>query len=65
MTADGMIWWSARTATVGLIVTDGVVTEAPPYARRWAQGRDARELWRRGVAQGVKLAWLPDNEESA
>ncbi len=57
---SGLICWSTPRATVGLVVRDGVVVETPPYARRWAQGRDARELWFGGVAKGVRLAWVAD-----
>ena len=58
--ANGLIWHSTPRATVGLIVTDGVVTDSAPYARKWAVGRDARELWRESAQRGVQLAWLPD-----
>lgn len=51
-----------RSATVGLVVKDNVVVDAPPYARRWALGRDARQLWREQAAwPGVVLVWLPDS----
>lgn len=60
MSGNGLIWWSTRTATVGLVVRDGKVVEAPPYARRWALGRDARQLWREGTRLGARLEWLPD-----
>ncbi len=60
MPADGLIYWSTPRATVGLVVRDGIVVETPPYARRWAQGRDARDLWFDGVAKGVRLAWVAD-----
>ncbi len=60
MTADGLIWCSARTATVGLVVRDGVIVDCPPYARRWAKGRDAREVWRAQRRAGADLVWLPD-----
>ncbi|MEU1394108.1 MULTISPECIES: hypothetical protein [unclassified Nonomuraea] len=60
---NGLIWWSTRRATVGLVVRDGVVVESAPYARRWAQGRDAREIYRKGASQkGVTLAWVPATE---
>lgn len=57
--ASGLIVWSTGGATVGLIVTDGVITDAPPYARRWALGRSAREIWQTGTARGVHLTWIP------
>jgi hypothetical protein len=59
---DGWIWWSARTATVALIVRDGRVTDTPPWARRWAMGRDAAVLWRAGSREGADLRWFPDPE---
>lgn len=59
MRADGMIWWSTLRATVGLVVKDAVVIDCPPYARRWAMGKDARALWRQGAQRGVNLVWIP------
>jgi hypothetical protein len=60
---NGLIWWSTHRATIGLVVRDGVVVEYAPYARRWAQGRDAREIYRKGQQQkGVTLAWVPATE---
>ena len=56
--ADGLIFWSTKTATVGLLVRDGVVVDCPPYARNWALNKDARELWREGKRKGVDLQWL-------
>lgn len=58
--ADGLLWWSTPSATVGLIVRAGIVVETPPYARRWAHGRDARELWRDGKRRDVDLEWVKD-----
>lgn len=61
--ASGLIVWSTPGGiTVGLIVTDGVITDVPPYARRWALGRDARDIWRQGKARGVHLDWIPKGE---
>ncbi|MGS2646701.1 hypothetical protein [Streptosporangium sp. LJ11] len=61
---NGLIWWSTHRATVGLIVRDGIVVESASYARRWAQGRDAREIYRTGERQtGITLAWIPANED--
>lgn len=54
-----MIVWSTRGATVGLIITDGKVVDCPPYARRWALGQDARDLWQWGKARNVHLTWIP------
>lgn len=61
MTANGMIWLSTRRATVGLIVRDdGIVVDCAPYARTWALGRDARQVWRDAHRRGAELRWLPD-----
>ncbi|WP_030457007.1 hypothetical protein [Herbidospora cretacea] len=58
---DGLIWWSTEKATFGLIVRDGVVVEAAPYARRWARGRRAEELLERGrESGGVSVEWIPE-----
>lgn len=64
MTANGLIWHSTPAATVGLVVVDGEITDCPPYARRWALGADARELWRTAHCRNVDLAWLPDEKAS-
>lgn len=60
MTDTGLIWLSTPAATVGLIVTSGVITECPPYARRWALGRDARQVWRDAARRGAQLAWVSE-----
>ena len=61
--ADGLLWYSTPRATVGLIVVGGAVVDGPPYARRWALGRDARELWRRAKTEpNTRVAWIPDDE---
>lgn len=64
MTVNGLIWLSTEAATVGLIVRDGVVAECPPYAKKWAQGRDARQVWRAATRRGADLVWLPDPDAS-
>ncbi|WP_062431136.1 hypothetical protein [Herbidospora daliensis] len=57
---DGLIWWSTEKATFGLVVRDGVVVEAAPYARRWAHGRPAEELLEKGRrSKGVSVEWIP------
>lgn len=58
MSADGLLVWSTPGATLGLVVKGGVVVETPPYAHRWAYGRDARELWYLGKRRGVDLTWI-------
>lgn len=61
---NGLIVWSTPGATLGLIVQDGTVTFAPPYARRWALGRSAYDIWRYGRRRGVDLAWIPQSSPS-
>lgn len=58
--ADGLIWVPLPRATVGLIVTGGIVTDVPPYVRRrgWTR-RDAREVWRELCRQGIAPQWVP------
>jgi len=56
---NGLIVWSTPGATVGLIITDGKVVDCPPYVRRWALGRDARDVWQLGRARNVNLTWIP------
>ncbi|MFG3604417.1 hypothetical protein [Micromonospora chersina] len=56
---DGLIWYSTPRATVGLVVRASVVVDCAPYARRWALGRDARQLWDAAERKGIDLAWLP------
>lgn len=63
MSADGLIWLSTTSYTVGLIVRGGVVVETPPIARRWARGRDARELWRESRRRGADLEWMADPDQ--
>ena len=55
---NGAIWYSTSTATVLLVVRDGVVVDGPPYARHWAIGRRAADVWLEGYARGVRLTWL-------
>lgn len=62
MTANGLIWCSTPKATVGLVVRDGRVVDCPPYARRWAMGRDAREVWREQYRAGVEMVWVEDTD---
>ncbi|WP_157518280.1 hypothetical protein [Herbidospora mongoliensis] len=57
---DGVIWWSTEKATFGLIVRDGVVVEAAPYARRWAQGHQVEEIFAKAGRDGaVSVRWIP------
>lgn len=65
MSADGLLVWSTPGATVGLVVKGGVVVGTPPYAHRWAYGRDARELWKEGKRRGVHVVWIPRPTEEA
>lgn len=59
MDIDGIIYYSAPTFTVGLMVKDQVIVDGPPYARNWAVGHRAREIWDRGKALGHTVLWLP------
>ncbi len=61
-TASGLIRWSTRYATVGLVVADGQVVDAPPYARTYI-GRDAREVWRIAAGAGAELEWIEDDRD--
>ena len=65
--ADGLIYLSMPTATVGLIVRDAWVIDGPPYARKIGLvGKDARAVWRRYHGRpGVILHWLPDQGPSS
>lgn len=54
-----MIWISTDRYTVGLIVRDRVVIEAPPLARKWALGRDARKVWNEATSYGAIVRWIP------
>lgn len=56
--ADGLIYVVLPRATVGLVVSDGVVKDAPPYLRR-VRGADARQVWRELARQAVRLEWVP------
>jgi hypothetical protein len=56
---SGLIWYSAPRATVGMVVEDGQVVDAAPYARSWAMGRTAQQIWEQGAAAGAQLRWLP------
>lgn len=58
--STGMIYLSTPSFTVGLIVKDGVVVDAPPIARRWTIGRDARLVWQQAARRGARLAWMPE-----
>lgn len=58
--ADGMIWLSTARYTVGLVVAADRIVDAPPIARRWALGRDARQVWRDAAKRGARLHWMPD-----
>jgi hypothetical protein len=59
MDIDGIIYFSTPTFTVGLIVKDKVIVDGPPFARNWAVGRPAQEIWDQGKARGATVLWLP------
>lgn len=53
---SGLLVHSTPSATVGLIVEDGVVVDGPPYAQRWAIGKTKETI----EAGPGETAWLPD-----
>lgn len=57
--ACGLLWVALPRATVGLVIADGVVVDAPPYLRR-LRGGCARQAWRELARQADQLVWLPD-----
>jgi hypothetical protein len=61
MTASGLVWVSTSKVTVGLVVENGVVVDAPPYARRWALGRRLAEVWPI-PRSGMTVKWLPASD---
>jgi hypothetical protein len=55
-----MIWISNYRFTVGLIVRDGIVVDAPPLARSWSLGRLARQVWNDAKSRnGNTVRWIP------
>ena len=63
--ADGLIVLSTPRYTVGLVIRDARVVLSPPIAYRWAQGRDARQVWRDARRRGADLEWIPDLKETS
>lgn len=59
---NGLIFYSTPTYTVSLVVRDGIVVGAPPFARRWALGHDAHQVVLDGVRRNADLAWLPQDD---
>lgn len=58
---SGLMCARGRTATIGLVVRDGVVVDGPPYGRKMGLiGRSAREVWKELSGAGWMLVWLPD-----
>jgi len=56
---DGLLCVSHPRYTVGLVVENGIVIEAPPYARRWTLGRTVLEVTEAAGPQ-AKYAWMED-----
>lgn len=55
----GLLIHSTPSATVGLVVTDGVVTDGPPYAQKWAVGETKGSIEDRSG----DTTWIPDRPE--
>lgn len=62
--ANGVLWLSRNHATVGLVVRDGVVVQAPPYAARWAMGHDIDRIYASARGHGYTVFWQPDRTEA-
>jgi hypothetical protein len=56
---NGLIYMSTARFTVGLIVVNGMVIDAAPYARKWTLGRQAAQVWRDARRRGARVVWLP------
>ena len=54
-TMDGMVIWSNKRWTIGLILRNGIVVEAPPIARKWALGRSLDNL---RLPPGTDVRWV-------
>jgi hypothetical protein len=55
----GLILLSTPGWTVRLEVSDGQVIDAPPHAKKWTLGKDARALWRQmKAAPNTDVDWL-------
>ena len=61
---NGLIYLSTPRFTVGLIVKNGVVVQAPPITRRWALGMTVQEVWSRCQREGNVLKWVPDDMDT-
>lgn len=59
---NGLLCVTHPRYTVGLIVKDGVVVEAPPYARKWTLGRTVLEVTTAAGPQAQSV-WLQDEQE--
>lgn len=59
MEANGLIYCSTPSATFGVVVAAGRVTDTAPWGRRLGLvGRDAREVWREQARRGAQLEWI-------
>lgn len=59
---NGLLCVSHPRYTIGLVVRDGIVVEAPPYARKWTLGRTVQEVTNAAGSQ-AKYAWFDDQEQ--
>lgn len=59
---DGLLCVTHPRYTIGLIVKQGMVVEAPPYARKWTLGRTVLEVT---IAAGPRAqsVWFDDEQE--
>ena len=54
VTANGLIYAVLTKATVGPVVSDGIIVDCPPYVGRTRLGRDACALWREQARRGAR-----------
>lgn len=58
-----LVWVSFPYATFGIVVKNGVVTEAAPYVYKKSIGRLGREVVKEFQAKGAKIVVIPDPRE--
>jgi hypothetical protein len=60
VTDSGLLYCSNRWATFGIVINNGRVVDAAPYAWGWIRGKTMDELWRGLSIAGYRVEWLPD-----